>query len=83
MKFEIYQEPKTPAQKPEEPIRLCLRDSFDDGVRLVVVREDGNIVPGGNLLRLSADGTLHRYWDVNPCLGLPLDADGCLMMGKE
>jgi len=69
MKFEVFDEKKVGK---EEPVRLALKTD-DGGVGVMVVDEDGFIVPGGYLVCFKPDGTVHRCTAVSPEFGFQLD----------
>ena len=67
MKIKIF-EPVAP-QSDELLLRLV---SKGESVSLVVCDSDGNIVKGGYILRITADGTLHKFDNISSELGLRL-----------
>ena len=61
----------------ENVVRVAARTIDTGRTFLLVVDEDGEPVNGGKLLELRPEGIV-RTEDVDPSLGFPLDARGCL-----
>ena len=76
MKIEVWNEDQ---KEEEQPLRLRLRGGID-GVALQVVDENGAWI--AVLLRIDTEGLLHLYEGVDDNLGLQLNKDGKLKMGK-
>jgi hypothetical protein len=79
MKIEIYEEPKQPVVKPEEPLRLRLV-RWCGGVLLRAVHADGSVLGSGAIIMIDLDGTVHRCKSVSKDLGLPLDSMGRVVL---
>lgn len=72
MKFQIF----TETEKPETLLRLKLHMVRDGDVILSVVGNDGQVIPGGNILYISTYGHIQINGGVDPKLGFKLDAAG-------
>ena len=83
MKTEIYEEPKQPAVKPKEPLRLRLVPRDDGSVLLRAVHADGSNVSCGAIIQIDPDGSIYRCSDVSRELGLPVDRCGRVLMRDE
>lgn len=59
----------------EQTVRLKLMEACS-GVKVVAMRDDGEQLDSGNLIRIDQEGKLHRYTSVNPNLGFKLDSKG-------
>lgn len=83
MKIEIYEEPKQPVVKPEEPLRLRLVRWCGGGVLLRAVHADGSDVDDGALILILSNGVIRRCRGVSDCLGLPRDSTGRVLLEDE
>ena len=73
MKVEIYED--TP--KVEEPmLRLALRRDGYSSVCVVAVDADGEVIPGGWLLKFRPDGTLRRFMMISCAVPVQIDNAG-------
>jgi hypothetical protein len=80
MKIKIFEPSMTEPEK-EITLRLVARGGghhggTDMGVSLVACDRDGNIVTGGYILCITAEGTLKRCPGISKKLGLQLTPDG-------
>lgn len=68
-------------EEKEDKDRLLLR-LFDhgDGVVLSVVRRDGTVVGGGELLKITLGGELQLFGNINSGLGLSLVKSGYMYL---
>lgn len=71
MKLEVYGE-----KKEDDVVRLRLENSGDDSVNLWAVDENGNHISGGLILWFESNGSISLSNNINPKIGLPLDAEG-------
>ncbi len=74
MKIEIFGTPETA----EKVLRLRLVSTSSGGVMLVAVDDNGVRVTAGNLLEITARGTLWTASSISGELGLALDGSGHL-----
>lgn len=75
MQFEIYGQAKQP-----KVVRLNLVNLASGGVRLQVVDENGGHEPGGELVVLHTDGSIHLCNAIDPSIGFELDHRGRLLI---
>jgi len=79
MKFEIFNEP----QKSKEKL-VTLRTVLDsDGCTIVAVKDNGDFLLRGHLLRFQKCGKVLRFRDVDPDLGFALDEYGKIKLEEE
>ncbi len=77
MKLEIY-EPPEDAPEVESIVRLRLKSGKSNGVDLIAVDEDGEVLSQGRLCRIDNHG-IRRAHCVDEDLGFDLDVDGRLV----
>jgi hypothetical protein len=80
MKIKMF-EPSMPEPEKEILLRLISRGGghhggTDMGVSLVACDSDGKPIMGGNIIRITAEGTLKRCPGISNQLGLQLTPDG-------
>jgi len=71
MKLCIFTEPEK-----AEPVLFLKLENFLGDVTLGVCDASGITIAGGNILRISDEGMLMRFPNVNKKLGFQLDEDG-------
>jgi len=72
MKLEIYGEQQ---EKLEQIVRLRLEKS-EDAISVIAVKENGNRISWGHLMKFLPSGQIHFSQLINPDLGFDLDKDG-------
>jgi hypothetical protein len=77
-KIQVYQ----PNKIPEEPPLFFQLVPYQDGVDLVLVNEAGVRMTSGKILRVTHNGTIERYFSVGKEHGLPLDANGAVVVER-
>jgi len=78
MKLCIFNEPEK-----TEPVVFVKLESYLDDVHLVVCDASGVTVIGSNILRISSNGTLIRFIDIDKELGFQLDEEGRIKLAGE
>ena len=70
MKVRVYNEKPVEDKVHEFIVRLV---QLKEGVKIVLVHEDGTEVTAGSLFKITCEMKLLRYGSLNDELGLPLD----------
>ena len=65
-----------------EPVLFLKLENFLGDLHLVVCDTSGITITGGNILRISDEGMLMRFPNVNKKLGFQLDEDGRIKLER-